>query len=155
MANPDSSGHNGNPGVVEISELANSLAASKEEAISVLGSALADQVVGALVALGLVPYQNPLVGGQPMMRSNDHPYHMIGQSLSDLTLAHTQLQQPGGLGYSMAPFFFHPRSICLARLSSVPRFSRPNVTSVRFPLVCLGPPNQVHHHQGLLHVQVK
>ena len=38
----------------ELSELASSLAASKE-AMNVLGSALADQVVGALKAQGLVP----------------------------------------------------------------------------------------------------
>ena len=92
----------------EMSVLANSLASS-QEAMNVLGSALAGQVVGALKAQGLlsVPAQPPPThGGQPALRSDEHPYHMMGPRFDDPI----QFRRPAhaSTGYGMAPPFFPP-----------------------------------------------
>ena len=97
MASPtrsDRSEHESDPEVSgnEMSELANSLVAS-QEAMTVLGSALADQVVGALQAQGIVPSQDQLVGGLPTMRTCGLPYHTMVRGFGALISAHAQIQQ--------------------------------------------------------------
>ena len=92
------------PEEVSANDLANSLIASKE-AMSVLGSALAGQVVGALQAQGLVPSRDQPFGGQPAMQHSGHPYNMMGRGFGGPIPAHAQMQQPG---YGMAPFLPPP-----------------------------------------------
>ena len=72
----------------ELSELVSSVAASKE-AMNVLGSALADQVVCALKAQDLVHAQQPGPGSQPAMRSNDMALmRLFGFSNQHVTICH-------------------------------------------------------------------
>ena len=99
MTNPtqsDRSKHESDPEVSgnEVSELANSLVAS-QEAITVLGSTLADQVVGALQVQGIVPSQDQLVGGLPAKRTCGLPYHMMGRGFGGPIPAYAQTQQSG------------------------------------------------------------
>ena len=98
------SGNEDDQDEVGATNLANSLIASKE-ATSVLGSALADQVVGALQAQGLVRSQDQLFGGQPAIPPGGQPYHMMGRGFGYPIPAHAQMQQPG---HSMAPFLLPP-----------------------------------------------
>ena len=132
------SGDESEPEEVSASDLANSLIASKE-AMNVLGSALADQVVGALQAQGLVPSQDQLFGGQPAMQPRGHPYHMMGRGFGGPIPAHAQMQQPG---YGMAPFLPPPDQYAWSGPHQGQSFVRPNLSSFGSPFDRLGPPNQ-------------
>ena len=126
------------PEEVSVSDLANSLIASKE-AMNVFGSALAGQVVGALQAQGLVPSQDQRIGGQPAMQPSGHPYHMMGRGFDGPIPAHAQLQQPG---YGMAPILPPPDQYAWTGLHQGQSFVRPNLSSFGSPFDQLGPPNQ-------------
>lgn len=115
----------------EMSDLANSLISSKE-AMNVLGSALAGQVVGALRAQGLVPAQDQLAGGLPAMQPSGHPYHVMGRGFGAPIPAHAQMNQ---FGYGMAPFLPPPSQFTWPGYQG----QSPNVGS---PFDRLGPPNQ-------------
>ena len=108
------SGNESDQDEVSASVLANSLIASKE-AMNVLGSALADQVVGALRAQGLVPSQDQLFGGQPAMQP---PYHMMGRGFGGLIPAHSLMQHATRVWYGTFPP--SPRSVCLVGPTSRP-----------------------------------
>ena len=107
--------------------------------MSVLGSALAGQVVGALQAQGLVPSQDQPFGGQPAMQPGSHPYHMMGRGFDGPIPTHAQMQQPG---YGMAPFLPPPDQYFWPGLHQGQSFVRPNLSSFGSSLDWLGPPNQ-------------
>ena len=131
------SGNESDQDEVSACDLANSLIASKE-AMNVLGSALADQVVGALQAQGLVPSQDQLFGGQPAMQPSGHPYHMMGRGFGGPIPAHAQMRQPG---YGMAPFPPPPDQHAWSGPYQG-QFVRPNPSRFGSPFDRLGPPDQ-------------
>ena len=89
----------------ELKDLAISLASSKE-AMGVLGSALADHVVGALQAQGLMPGQVPDRGGQPATQCTHVPNQVMGWGFATpFTAEQTYMQQAAG---GVMPPFFPP-----------------------------------------------
>ena len=131
------SGNESDQDEVSASVLSNSLIASKE-AMNVLGSALADQVVGALQAQGLVPSQDQLFGGQPAMQPRGHPYHMMGRGFGGPIPAHAQMQQSG---YGMALFLPPPDHYAWSGPHQG-QYARPNPSRFGSPFDRLGPPDQ-------------
>ena len=157
------SGNEDDQDEVGATDLANSVIASKE-VMSVLGSALADQVVGALQAQGLVCSQDQLFGGQSAMSPGGQPYHMMGR----------------GFGYPIPRMLKCSNLGIVWHLSSFPQISMPGkalikaslsgqipqglgppligwglLINLNLPLVKLGDRTLVAHHQWLLQLQVK
>ena len=131
------SGNEDDQDEVGATNLANSLIASKE-AMSVLGSALADQVVGALQAQGLVRSQDQLFGGQPAIPPGGQPYHMMGRGFGYPIPAHAPMQQPG---HSLAPFLLPPDQYAWSGPHQG-QFVRPNASRFGSPFDRLGPLDQ-------------
>ena len=152
--NPEDSSHD-EVSNNKMSVLANSLASSKE-AMNVLGSALAGQVVGALKAQGLLsgPAQPPTThGGQPALRSGELPHHMIGPPRLDNPI---QFRHTGhaSTGYGMAPYFpplGHAPYGWPAPVGVYNQGQGPSHAGFDSPFDRLGPPSHAHTERREVH----